>query len=160
MDICALLDLFLYGKVPASFSAISDVTSPCRENSSREIRSRYVKLPWKQNFWTSTKWGPAKMTGKNDMLDFPTRDCTQVQNYSLYFSSSFGNANGRLFQERLLRPRNFATWGHDVALLSIALGSKSPLLAWIAQTGQGTRLGRYSTNHRSLARQVSNLRLR
>ena len=67
LDISALLDLFLYRKVPAWFSAISDVTSPCRENSSIEIRSRYVKLPWKKNFWTLTKWGPAKMTGKNDM---------------------------------------------------------------------------------------------
>ena len=67
LDICALVDLFLYRKVPAWFSAISDVTSPCRENSSVEIRSRYVKLPWKINFRTLIKWGPAKMTGKNDM---------------------------------------------------------------------------------------------
>ena len=54
---------------------------------------------------------------KNDMYDFPAHDCTRKQNDSPYFSSivKFDNANGRLYQERMLRSRNFAamtTWRH------------------------------------------------
>ena len=43
------------------------------------------------------------------MYDFHVHDCTQEQNSSPYFSSIVQQHNGRLYQERLLRSRNFAT---------------------------------------------------
>ena len=41
------------------------------------------------------------------MYDFHVHDCTQEQNSSPYFSSIIQQHNGRLYQERLLRSRNF-----------------------------------------------------
>ena len=46
---------------------------------------------------------------KIDMYDFSVSDCAQEQNGSHKLLSLFEKANGRLCQERLLRPRNLAT---------------------------------------------------
>ena len=52
----------------------------------------------------------AEKTKEVDMYDFPVHDCIQEKKTVAHtFLSSFDNANGRLFQERLLRSRKLAT---------------------------------------------------
>ena len=49
----------------------------------KERRSRYLALPWYQNFWISTNRGHVNMGKKGEkihMYDFPVHDCTQEQN--------------------------------------------------------------------------------
>ena len=56
-----------------------------------EGRSCHVVLPWQQNVWILTNYGPASLAEKKrkkiDMYDFPVYDCTQEQNSSPCFTS-------------------------------------------------------------------------
>ena len=69
----------------------------------------------------STNCVPEDVEGKNekiDMYDFPVHDYIQERNGSPYVLS-FDNTNRCLFQERLLRSKNFATmvtWRHTSPL--------------------------------------------
>ena len=85
-----------------------------------QYRSRYVTLPWSQNFWISTNCGPPNMAEKKKKwtcMNF----LSMTPLIAHTFLPSFDNATGHLCQEILLKSRNFATmvtWRHTFLFIS------------------------------------------
>ena len=78
----------------------------------------YVSLPWQQNFQITTNLGPSNMAGKKMIcVNFGGMIALTIKNrtaaHRLFVSGSKMKMTVRLYQERLLRFRNFAsmvTW--------------------------------------------------
>ena len=70
-----------------------------------ERRSRYVTLPWQQNFWIATNRGAGKLAEKTKALKCMTFLCINTLRNKTVFHTilpSLANANDRLCQERCM----------------------------------------------------------
>jgi len=100
-------------------------------------RRSLITLPWWKNFWISTSHSLANMAEKMKTLTCMTSMCMiALRNKTVAhtFLPSFGNTNGRLYQERLLRSRNFATmvtWHYTSPLYCFILC----VCLWLKQAG-------------------------
>ena len=101
-------------------------------------REKSYHIAMVEEFLDVNKPQSCKYVRKNediDMYDFHVHDCTQEQNSSPYFSSIVQQHNGRLYQERLLRSRNFeiirshpASRAYNVSFMWLNLGQSRKTL--------------------------------
>ena len=91
-----------------------------------ERRSRYVALPWQQNFWVSTNHGLANIALKKEKLDkhdFPVYDCSQEINGSLHFSSLVRHCKWQSLSKKCSVPEILLPWLRGV--LSVISSSQN-----------------------------------